>query len=130
MYFFKTWKKPLSHLEFNCGARLTNCVSKCLCSGHGLAQLVERASHVLRPCGEPGFDSRPGPFVLHNAAMISINPTLLRKWYKYNQRTLASVVFCSLSSLDNVSYNSLHRANQSCLPHIACASFLDATVFI
>ena len=35
MYLFKTCKKPFNHLEFNCGARLTNCVSKFLCGFNG-----------------------------------------------------------------------------------------------
>ena len=37
--------------------------------------------------------------VLRNVAMISINPTLIWKRYKYVQCTLALVVFCLLSSL-------------------------------
>ena len=26
MYLLKTYKKPFNHIEFKCGARLTNCV--------------------------------------------------------------------------------------------------------
>ena len=41
MYFLKTCTKPFNHLEFNFGARLTNCVLKCLCSGCN-GEMVDR----------------------------------------------------------------------------------------
>ena len=39
--------------------------------GHCLAQLVERASHVLRLCSRPRFDSRPGPVVAGHSPSLS-----------------------------------------------------------
>ena len=63
MYFLKTCKEPFNHLEFNCGARLTNCVSKFLWSGFN------------------GWVRKH--YALHNVAIISINPALLQNYIQH-----------------------------------------------
>ena len=53
-------------------------------SGHRLAQLVERASHVLRLCSGPGFDSRSGSLCCMSL-LLSRSPCILSYLQLYCQ---------------------------------------------